>query len=114
MRTHCNDNCPTDRNCQAPKVTASRVSYCVQVIHTSHTLARSSILIEGETRVARTGIGSRNICTELLAVTIATFVNVWKQMQAMSGLLPEATISMVPLPSSSRMGQERAVKGGDC
>lgn len=41
-----------------------------------HILARSSIFIEGETRVARTGIGSWNICTELLAVTIATFINV--------------------------------------
>lgn len=41
-----------------------------------HILARPSIVVEGETRVACTGIGSRNICTELLAVTIATFINI--------------------------------------
>lgn len=41
-----------------------------------HILARPSIIVEGEARVARTGIGSRNICTELLAVTIATFINI--------------------------------------
>lgn len=41
-----------------------------------HILARPSILIEGKTRIACTRIGSRNIRTELLAVTIATFINV--------------------------------------
>lgn len=41
-----------------------------------HILARPSILVEGKTRVACTGIGSRNIRTQLLAVAIATFINV--------------------------------------
>lgn len=45
----------------------------------SHTLARPSVLVERKTRVARTGIGSRNIRAQLLAVAIATFINVWKQ-----------------------------------
>lgn len=41
-----------------------------------HILARPSVLVEGKTRVACTGIGSRNIRTQLLAVAIATFINV--------------------------------------
>lgn len=46
---------------------------------TSHTLARPSILVEGKTRVACTGIRSGNIRAQLLAVAITTFINVWKQ-----------------------------------
>lgn len=41
-----------------------------------HILARPSILIEGKTGVAGAGIGSRNVRTQLLAVAIATFINV--------------------------------------
>lgn len=41
-----------------------------------HILARPPILVESKTRVACTGIGSRNICTQLLAVAIAAFINV--------------------------------------
>lgn len=48
----------------------------------SHTLARPSILVEGKAGVACAGIGSRNIRAQLLAVAIATFINVWKQKHA--------------------------------
>lgn len=41
-----------------------------------HVLARPSILVEGKTRVAGAGIGSRNIRTKLLAIAVATFINV--------------------------------------
>lgn len=41
-----------------------------------HILARPSILVEGKTRVACTGIRAGNIRAQLLAVAITTFINV--------------------------------------
>lgn len=40
------------------------------------TLTRPPVIIEGEPRVAGTGIGPRDICTQLLAVAVATFIDV--------------------------------------
>lgn len=71
---------PTNISCQTLKKTQHLGFHTVfEWSFTSHTLARPSILVEGETRVARTGIRSRNIRTQLLAVAVATFINVWKQ-----------------------------------
>lgn len=45
----------------------------------SPTLARPSVLVEGKTGVACTGVGPRHVGAQLLAIAIATLINVWKQ-----------------------------------
>lgn len=66
-------------NCQALNKTELVFHGVFRLPCTLRTLARPSILVEGKTRVACTGIGARNIRTQLLAIAIATFINVWKQ-----------------------------------
>lgn len=62
-----------------PKISAT-------VYHT-RTLARSPIVVEGEAWVARAGVGTGHVGTQLLAVAVATFVYVcawegWKVKQS--------------------------------
>lgn len=42
------------------------------------TLARSSIIVKGKAWVARTGIGTRHVGTQLLAVAVAALIYIYE------------------------------------
>lgn len=45
----------------------------------ARTLTGPAVWVEDETRVTGAGIRARDIGTQLLAVTIATFINIWSE-----------------------------------
>lgn len=47
------------------------------MVHHTHTLARPPVVVQGKAWVACTGVGTRHVGTQLLAVAIATFIYVW-------------------------------------